>query len=87
MVRKVPAAEQPADDASDHAPDDGYTALDRLRADGLIEVDREEVVDNRLRRYYLLTSPGEQRLAEEAARLQANAIVAISRLHPAGVLR
>jgi DNA-binding PadR family transcriptional regulator len=28
-----------------------YTALDRLRADGLIEVEREEVVDSRLRRY------------------------------------
>jgi PadR family transcriptional regulator PadR len=64
-----------------------YTALDRLRADKLIEVDREEIVDNRLRRYYRLTSPGEQRLAEEATRLQANAVVAMSRLHPAGVLR
>jgi DNA-binding PadR family transcriptional regulator len=64
-----------------------YTALDRLRADGLVEVDREEIVDNRLRRYYRLTSPGEKRLAEEAGRLQANAIVAISRLRPAGALR
>ena len=61
-----------------------YTALDRLRADGLIGVDREEIVDNRLRRYYRLTPPGEKRLAEEAARLQANAVVAMSRLHPAG---
>ena len=26
-----------------------YTALDRLRADGLIEVDREEIVEGRLR--------------------------------------
>ena len=32
-----------------------YTALERLRADGLIEVDREEIVDNRLRRYYRLS--------------------------------
>jgi Domain of unknown function (DUF1707)/Transcriptional regulator PadR-like family len=32
-----------------------YTALDRLRADALIEVDREEVVASRLRRYYQLT--------------------------------
>jgi DNA-binding PadR family transcriptional regulator len=31
-----------------------YTALDRLRADGLIGVDREEIVANRLRRYYRL---------------------------------
>ena len=32
-----------------------YAALDRLRIDGLVEVDREEVVDSRLRRYYRLT--------------------------------
>ncbi|HEV3047218.1 MAG TPA: PadR family transcriptional regulator [Solirubrobacteraceae bacterium] len=63
-----------------------YTALDRLRADKLIEVDREEVVDNRLRRYYRLTPPGEKRLADEAARFQANALVAMSRLNPAGAL-
>ncbi len=57
-----------------------YTALDRLRADELIEVDREEVVENRLRRYYRLTPAGAERLAWEAARLQANADVAMSRL-------
>ena len=33
-----------------------YTALDRLRAAGLIGVDREEVAGGRLRRYYRLTS-------------------------------
>jgi DNA-binding PadR family transcriptional regulator len=60
-----------------------YTALDRLRADGLIEVDREEVVDNRLRRYYRLTPEGGRRLAAEAARLQANAHAAMKRLSPA----
>jgi DNA-binding PadR family transcriptional regulator len=60
-----------------------YTALDRLRADGLIEVDREEVVDNRLRRYYRLTPEGGRRLAAEAARLQANAAAALKRLNPA----
>ena len=58
-----------------------YTALDRLRADGLIDVDREEVVDNRLRRYYRLTPKGSQTLATEAARLQANAAVALKRLN------
>jgi DNA-binding PadR family transcriptional regulator len=64
-----------------------YTALDRLRADKLIAVDREEVVDSRLRRYYRLTPTGEERLAEEAARLQSNARVAMSRLAPrAGVV-
>jgi DNA-binding PadR family transcriptional regulator len=64
-----------------------YTALDRLRIDGLVEVDREEIVDGRLRRYYRLTAVGEERLAAEAARLQANALAAISRLDAIGVLR
>jgi DNA-binding PadR family transcriptional regulator len=57
-----------------------YAALDRLRADGLVEVDREEIVDSRLRRYYRLTAAGADRLAEEAARLEANARVAMMRL-------
>jgi DNA-binding PadR family transcriptional regulator len=63
-----------------------YTALDRLRADKLIEVDREEIVDKRLRRYYRLTSAGKQRLAEEANRLHANAYAAIARLDLSGGL-
>ena len=57
-----------------------YTALDRLRADGLIGVDREEVVDGRLRRYYRLTPKGSELLAVEATRLKANAAAALSRL-------
>jgi DNA-binding PadR family transcriptional regulator len=60
-----------------------YAALERLRADKLIEVDREEIVDSRLHRYYRLTPPGGEVLAAEAARLQANARVAMSRLKPA----
>jgi len=63
-----------------------YTALDRLREDELIGVDREEIVDNRLRRYYRLTPAGESQLATEAARLHANATAALSRLNPAGGL-
>ena len=61
-----------------------YTALHRLRAEELIEVDREEVVETRLRRYYRLTPAGSTRLAAEAARLQANAAAALSRLRLAG---
>lgn len=60
-----------------------YTALDRLRADGLIDMEREEIVDGRLRRYYRLTPEGTARLAAEAARLQANATAAFARLRPA----
>ena len=35
-----------------------YTAPDRLRAEGLVGVDREEIVGNRLYRYYRLTAAG-----------------------------
>jgi DNA-binding PadR family transcriptional regulator len=61
-----------------------YTALDRLRTDELIVVDREEIVDSRLRRYYRLTPKGSDLLAAEAARLHANAVAALSRLDLAG---
>jgi DNA-binding PadR family transcriptional regulator len=61
-----------------------YTALDRLCADELIGVDREEIVDGRLRRYYRLTPAGTKRLGAEAARLQAHATVAQTRLNLAG---
>ena len=60
------------------------TALGRLRADELIAVDREEVVDTRLRRYYRLTPKGSDVLATEAARLHANATAALTRLRLAG---
>ena len=59
-----------------------YAALDRLTAEGLIEPDREEIVDNRLRRYYRITREGAERLAEEADRLRANASAALVRLRP-----
>ena len=59
-----------------------YAALDRMTAEGLIEPDREEIVDNRLRRYYRITHDGAERLVEEADRLRANAHVALTRLRP-----
>jgi DNA-binding PadR family transcriptional regulator len=59
-----------------------YSALDRLRIDGLISVDREEIVENRLRRYYRLTPEGSAQLAAEAARVQSNAATALARLGP-----
>jgi DNA-binding PadR family transcriptional regulator len=59
-----------------------YAALDRLSDDGLIEFDREEIVDNRLRRYYRLSANGAERLAEEADHLRANAQAALARLTP-----
>ena len=57
-----------------------YAALDRLGSDGAVDVEREEVVDGRLRRYYRLTPDGANLLAIEAARLQANAAAAAKRL-------
>ena len=47
-----------------------YAALDRLSADGWVDVDHEEVVDGRLRRYYRLTGPGVSRLTAEVATLR-----------------
>ena len=57
-----------------------YAALDRLRTEGLIEVDHEEVVQSRLRRYYRLTGVGEKRLAAETSRLRQQATLAEARL-------
>ena len=57
-----------------------YAALDRLGGDGLVEVDHEEIVGGRLRRYYRLTDEGSARLAEEAKRLQESAATALQRL-------
>jgi|SRR3984957_9279464 DNA-binding PadR family transcriptional regulator len=57
-----------------------YAVLDRLREAGLIEVDREEIVDSRLRRYYRLTNAGAERLRAEAELMRRNARMATSRL-------
>ena len=62
-----------------------YAALDRLVADGLVAVDREEVVASRLRRYYRLTADGASALGQEADRLAANAAAARRRLRHVGV--
>jgi PadR family transcriptional regulator PadR len=57
-----------------------YGVLDRLVADGLVERDREEVADGRLRRYLRLTDAGGRVLQAEATRLAANAAIAAERL-------
>ena len=58
-----------------------YGVLDRLVGEGRVELDREEVEQGRLRRYYRLTEQGRQALAEEAERQAANARAAQSRLN------
>jgi PadR family transcriptional regulator, regulatory protein PadR len=57
-----------------------YGALDRLAGSGLIELDREEAWQGRLRRYYRLTERGRHTLDAEARRLAANARLASTRL-------
>ncbi len=57
-----------------------YGVLDRLVTDGLVELDREEVRQGRLRRYYRLTESGRWSLAAEAERQAANARIASERL-------
>jgi DNA-binding PadR family transcriptional regulator len=57
-----------------------YATLNRLVGDDLVKVDREEIVDGRLRRYYQLTPGGAQRLAAEADRMSQAAAVARRRL-------
>jgi len=57
-----------------------YGLLDRLAAEKLIEPDREEAHDGRLRRYYRITREGRLVLAEEAELRAATARVARVRL-------
>jgi PadR family transcriptional regulator PadR len=57
-----------------------YGVLDRLAAEKLIEPDREEAHDGRLRRYYRLTRDGRLALAEEADLRASTARVVRSRL-------
>ncbi len=61
-----------------------YGVLERLAAEGLIEPDREEAHDGRLRRYYRLTKDGRRALAEEAELRAATARVVRAWLGLAG---
>ena len=57
-----------------------YGVLDRLAAEELIEPDREEAHDGRLRRYYRLTRYGRHALAEEVQLRATTARVVRARL-------
>src|SRR5919106_897457 len=52
-----------------------YGALERMTARGLVQVDREETVEGRLRRYYRLSDRGREAVTREAERLAAAARV------------
>jgi PadR family transcriptional regulator, regulatory protein PadR len=57
-----------------------YAALDRLVAEGLVEPDREEVIEGRTRRYYRLTGDGATALEAETARMRASLNAATAQL-------
>ncbi len=57
-----------------------YGALERLKTEGLVDMDREEIVNGRCRRYYRLTALGQRLLEEEAARLAESAQIVHERL-------
>jgi PadR family transcriptional regulator, regulatory protein PadR len=61
-----------------------YGVLDRLATEGLIEPDREEPHDGRLRRYYRLTRDGRRALAAEAELRAATVRVVRARLGLSG---
>src|SRR6266702_7176545 len=62
-----------------------YALLDRLREAGLAEVDREEIVASRLRRYYRLTGAGASLLVAETHRRRRNVTAAARRLRKLNV--
>jgi DNA-binding PadR family transcriptional regulator len=69
-----------------------YAALDRLAEEGVVEVDRDEIVDGRTRRYYRLTDRGAEALDAEVERLRRSAAaarrqLAARRTGPAGAHR
>lgn len=57
-----------------------YGVLDRLVGEGLVEPDREEIHQGRLRRYYRLTERGSDSLAADIQRQAANVRAASGRL-------
>ncbi len=60
-----------------------YAALDRLTKEGLIAPDREETVEGRTRRYFVLTSEGTTRLHEAVDRMELSVSRARSQLKTA----
>lgn len=57
-----------------------YGALDRLATNGIIVVDREEVVSGRKRRYFRITDEGTAMVQAEAQRMQQAASVVTRRV-------
>lgn len=64
-----------------------YTALDRLAAEGFVELVREEIVNGRVRRSYGLTPPGAGALRAEATRMAEAARLVTGRARRQGTGR
>lgn len=64
-----------------------YGSLDRLADDGLVTVDRNEIVDGRARKYYRLTDDGTALLRAETDRMRRAVEAATSRLDSPGATR
>lgn len=79
----IKATEQATDGRLRLAVGTLYGALERLERAGLVEADREEIVDGRARRYYRLTDDGSAILQREALRMQQAAHVVIDRTRTA----
>ncbi|MEU8245195.1 PadR family transcriptional regulator [Nonomuraea sp. NPDC048916] len=56
-----------------------YGALDRLAANGVIMIEREEIVNGRKRRYFRITEEGDRLVRAEAQRMQQAAAVVMGR--------
>lgn len=65
-----------------HTPRPGalYHAIDKLQEAQLVELDSEEQVDGRTRRYYRLTEKGQTTVTAEARRRAAAATAVINRM-------
>jgi len=61
-----------------------YSALDRLQREGLVEVDREETMQGRVRRYFRLTESGRASLLAELTGLETELEAAKGRLSSFG---
>lgn len=56
-----------------------YGVLDRLSSSGLIELDHEEIVEGRPRRYFRITDEGTRAVTQEAERMQQAAEIVMRR--------
>lgn len=62
-----------------------YGALDRLEREGLVLTDGEEIVSGRLRRFYVLSEAGLERLREQTSQRRASVKAGTARLRALGV--